>query len=122
MSKINDKDLACKCCGKVKINEDFKADLDAAQTFAQIPFRFSSGYRCEDHNKKVSKSPTSSHLKGLAADIEIANSRERYKVLFGLIMAGFTRIGIGKNFIHVDLDLDKDQEVGWTYYKKEKSL
>lgn len=120
MNKINDKDLACKCCGVVKINEVFKANLEAAQTFAKIPFKFSSGYRCEDHNKKEGGSPTSSHLKGLAADIKVENSRQRYRILFGLIMAGFTRVGIGRGFVHVDQDQDKDQEVGWTYYKKGK--
>lgn len=29
--------------------------------------------------------------------------------------AGFTRIGIGQNFIHVDTDPDKQQNIIWTY-------
>ena len=32
-----------------------------------------------------------------------------------LIRAGFKRIGIGSTFIHVDLDLDKPQNVFWLY-------
>jgi len=34
-----------------------------------------------------------------------------------LLEVGFTRIGIGNTFIHVDIDKDKSQNVIWTYKK-----
>jgi hypothetical protein len=49
----------------------------------------------------------SSHLTGWAADIRADSSNRRYLVLKGLIEAGFTRIGIGQNFIHCDCDPSK---------------
>jgi hypothetical protein len=36
-------------------------------------------------------------------------------ILAALMNAGFSRFGIGHNFIHVDLDEDKTQGVIWTY-------
>jgi len=32
-----------------------------------------------------------------------------------LLDADFTRIGIGKDFIHVDMDPNKEPNVMWTY-------
>ena len=69
---------------------------------------------CKNHPESI-KNPTSSHIKGLAADILVKNSRERAVILAALMEAGFTRFGIGHNFIHVDIDEDKIQGVIWTY-------
>ena len=76
-----------------------------------------SGFRCEKHNKdpKVGGSDTSSHLIGLAADIKCEYSTYRFHLLNALLKAGFKRIGIGKTFIHVDLDEAKPQSVIWLY-------
>ena len=113
------REFVCNCgCGKNKINRTFIKVLDAARAFSKnedgsdVPFIITSGYRCENH--PVSK-PTSSHIKGLAADILVKNSRERAVILAALMNAGFSRFGIGHNFIHVDLDENKTQCVIWTY-------
>ena len=74
-----------------------------------------SGYRCEKWNRKVGGSPTSSHLKGLAVDIGIDRSRLRYRVIGAAIRLGFHRIGIGTNFIHLDIDRAKAPRVIWVY-------
>ena len=74
-----------------------------------------SGYRCEEWNRKVGGSPTSSHLKGLAVDIGIDRSRLRYRVIEAAIRLGFHRIGIGKDFVHLDIDRQKDARVIWVY-------
>ena len=52
---------------------------------------------------------------GLAVDISCNSSRDRSIILTALIDSGFTRIGIGKTFIHVDLDKSKSQNVIWMY-------
>lgn len=102
-------------CGKNEMDKYFLERLDIARKYARTSFVISSGYRCPAHNKKVGGSETSSHLKGQAADIVVKNSIHRYKILSGLIKAGFTRIGIGKNFIHVDSDKTKTPRVVWVY-------
>ena len=113
MNFFSDEELACPCCGELIFDARFRQDLNAARTYAQIPFNINSGYRCQKHNAEIGGSETSSHPKGCAADIEATNSRQRFRVIFGLLMAGLTRIGIRKTFIHVDDDREKDQEVCW---------
>ena len=97
------------------MNVDFLAKLDKAREYAGIPFIITSAYRSVEHNAKVGGSPNSSHIKGLAVDISVTDSRTRFKVLEALIKVGFNRIGIASNFIHVDDDKDKSGEVVWTY-------
>jgi len=75
------------------------------------PLTINSGCRCERHNRKVGGSPDSSHLRGLAADIHCANSLSRFHLLRSLMHAGFQRIGIGQEFIHVDMDRAKPQSL-----------
>ena len=96
------------------MNVDFLAKLDEAREFAGIPFIINSAYRSPTHPESI-KNPTSSHIKGLAVDIKAKDSITRFKVLDALIAVGFNRIGIAGTFIHVDLDLDKSQNVIWTY-------
>lgn len=105
----------CPHCGKNEMNQNFLNRLDKAREYAVTPFIISSGYRCRFHNETVGGSPTSSHLKGLAADIAVKDSGQRYKILMGLIGAGFNRIGIGETFIHVDYDEAKQSNVIWVY-------
>jgi len=97
------------------MSEEFLIALDEARDIAGIPFKINSGYRTIEHNANVGGVSTSSHMYGLAADVHCTKSRERFIMIAAFIAAGFTRIGIGKTFIHVDLDKDKDQSVAWLY-------
>ena len=114
------REFVCNCCGKSKINRTFVKVLDAARAYSKdedgsdIPFIITSGFRCENHPESK-KNPHSSHIKGLAADILVKNSRERAVILAALMNAGFSRFGIGHNFLHVDLDEEKKQVVIWKY-------
>jgi len=94
---------------------DFLAKLDKAREYANIPFIINSAYRSPEHNAKVGGKPGSSHIKGLAVDISAKDSRTRFLILDALFAVGFTRIGIADSFIHVDSDIDKSQNVIWTY-------
>jgi len=105
----------CPCCKQGEMKPEFLVILDNAREMAGVPFRINSGFRCEKHNKEVGGKPTSSHLFGYACDISADTSYKRYKVLKGLILAGFTRIGIGSNFIHADSDSSKPPEALWLY-------
>ncbi len=99
------------------IDENLVLKLDFARMMAKIPFIVTSGYRCPQHNAEVGGVPKSSHMIGKAADIRAITSKERYKILSCLLLTGFRRVGIGKAFIHVDIDDDKTLDVCWTYDK-----
>ena len=98
----------------VNMDTQFLDMINDARQYANVPFVITSGYRTKAHNKKVGGSSTSSHLKGLAADISCVNSVERLLIIAGLLDAGFSRIGIAKDFIHVDCDLSKPSCL-WLY-------
>ena len=113
-----EKEFYCPCgCGLGfrDMDEDFVNMIDRARGHAGVPFRHNSTIRCMKHNlsKEVGGSKTSSHPKGLADDIEVRNSYERFRILHGLKKVGFTRFGIYENFIHVDGDPDKPKELIW---------
>ena len=116
MQYFDEEEFNCSCCGQNEMADEFKQDIDDARHIAEVPFVVTSGYRCKKHNQKVGGSETSSHLKGIAADIEAENSRDKFKIVEALMAVGFKRIGIGEDFIHVDKDEDKAQSVLWTYY------
>ena len=109
-------EFTCKCgCGETVINDELLYMLDRARSFAKIPFVISSGYRCENHPESK-KNPTSSHIKGLAVDIECKNSNTRAIMMDALVYAEFERFGLHKSFIHVDIDVvDKVSPVIWLY-------
>jgi len=113
---FKNEEFTCKCgCGLNNFDKETLISLDIAREFADTPFVINSGCRCEKHNKAVGGKETSSHLKGFAVDIKAITSIQRSRILHGLVLAGFTRIGIAKSFIHADMDVDKAQDVCWLY-------
>ncbi|MAO65053.1 MAG: peptidase M15 [Balneola sp.] len=113
----NDFDTAIPVCKMSDMDEEFMEKLDLAREIARVPFIVNSAYRTVEYEKSKGRDGSSSHTKGLAVDLKCTLSRVRFRILHGLLQAGFTRIGVGKTFIHVDFDQDKDQQVVWDYYK-----
>tara|TARA_B100000073_G_C23602837_1_gene521149 strand:- start:277 stop:669 length:393 start_codon:yes stop_codon:yes gene_type:complete len=109
-------EFTCKCgCGETVISDDLLYMLDKAREFAKKPFKINSGYRCKNHPESK-KNPTSSHIKGLAVDIECKDSNTRAIMMDALVYADFERFGLHKSFIHVDIDVvDKVSPVIWLY-------
>lgn len=113
-----DKELMCPCgCGKLNFDQATKVKFNIARENAGIPFKVNSACRCEKHNKEINGSPTSSHLLGLAMDIETDTNIKRFIILKALIDAKFVRIEIGLNYIHADNDKNKLQEICWLHPK-----
>ena len=98
-----------------KMSDEVISMLDVARKKYGKAMVINSGYRTCEHNAEVGGKPESSHLKGLAADISCTNSTDRFKLEGILRQVGFTRIGMGSTFIHVDIDKEKTQKVLWTY-------
>jgi len=99
----------------LNMKKDFMNLLYVAREEAGVPFRITSGYRTVVHNRKVGGVANSSHLFGEAVDIKTKDNYERFQIVSSLIMAGFKRIGIGKNFVHVDCTELKAQRRIWMY-------
>ena len=93
----------------------FLNKLSKARELAAIGFKITSGYRSTSHNTKVGGVPSSSHTVGRAVDIYAPTSTQKYIIINALLQAGFNRIGVAKNFIHVDDDPSKAEDVIWTY-------
>lgn len=96
------------------MDEDFLQTLDYARSLSPVPFRLTSAYRSPEYEKIMGRSGLSSHCKGLAVDIACPNGRYRLAIIDSLLDAGFTRLGFGKGFIHVDMDKDKNNSC-WLY-------
>lgn len=112
---FNINEFTCKCgCGQARMKDSFLIRLDKARGVAGIPFIINSGFRCEEHNKKVGSTSTN-HVRGVAADIRCGSSQARFKVLKSLIDTGFDRIGIHRTFIHCDENWDGPKGVIWFY-------
>lgn len=108
-------EFSCPHCGANEMDGDFLEMLDAVREEAGIPFVITSGFRCKEHNEAVGGKATSSHLRGLAADIACSTSGDRWKIVAAAIECGIPRIGIADTFIHLDMDTDKFWPCIWTY-------
>ena len=103
---------------------NFVKKLDQARHLTMgTPFKITSGFRSPEYHHELKlmgydTASNSSHLKGLAADIATPDSRSRFKIIRALMEVGFTRLGIGEHFLHVDAspENEKSQEVCWDYY------
>ncbi len=115
MNNFNQAEFACPCCGGNDIRAEAVERLQKARTIAGTPFRITSGWRCEKHNKAEGGKATSSHMLGWAFDIACETSVMRFNLLEALQRAGFNRFGIGKTFIHTDCDPNKPQHMIWVY-------
>ena len=99
----------------MNMDVSFLNKLSKARELAAIGFKITSGYRSPAHNAKVGGVPSSSHTNGHAVDIYAPTSTQKYIIINSLLQAGFNRIGVAKNFIHVDDDPNKAEDVIWTY-------
>jgi uncharacterized protein YcbK (DUF882 family) len=87
----------------------------AARIIADIPFQITSGYRCIKHNIEI-ESKYMNHPHGRAVDISCKDFVTRGRIISALISAGFTRIGIAENMIHVDnMNIEGVKEGIWIY-------
>ncbi len=112
-------EFACHCgCGfglkDGDVDPRLIENLEAVREMGGEVLVINSGCRCYEQNRKEGGESNSSHVRGLAADIKITNSSQRYRLLT-LSFMKFKRVGIAKEFIHVDVDTLKAGDVCWLY-------
>jgi uncharacterized protein YcbK (DUF882 family) len=111
------KEFSCSCgcdCVPVSIQMALVTKLQRARNEFG-PITITSGVRCPEYNKKIGGHQNSSHLNGWAADLHCFHSYYRFQLIEALKMAGFSRFGIAKLFVHVDCDPNKTPGVIWLY-------
>ena len=101
-------EFKCPHCGANRTSTILIDKLQEARDYSNrvgsgITYRINSGFRCPTHNAAVGGASGSAHMDGLAADIHIAGDHHRMCLIYGLVMAGFTRIGDYRSWFHVDL-------------------
>jgi Uncharacterized protein conserved in bacteria len=116
MKYFNMDEFRCKCgkCGDPPMDPAFLEMLDTARGISDVSYTIVSGYRCPAHNKAEGSTSTN-HVRGMAADIRCVEGPKRGKILKGLYLAGFKRIGISfkGGFIHADTN--EGPESCWPY-------
>ena len=104
-------EMKCRCCGFFIEDKKLMKKLQKLRNAIGVPIKINSGCRCVTHNAEVGGSNNSSHLMGHAADISCRDMfllrRYAYQI--------FDRIGIAKDYIHVDVDDTKIQLTDWLY-------
>lgn len=112
---FNHSEFACKCgCGFDIVSPELISHLEASRIATGLPYRITSGCRCSRRNISEKGSLDSDHLTGEGADIYCPDSSTRYKLLADFLPR-FRRIGVGKTFLHVGVNLNNPQEVAWLY-------
>lgn len=89
--------------GRLEIETDFLDRLQELRRRFKRPMVITSGYRTPAHNQRVAKTgPAGPHTTGRAADIKVTTARDRYDLIALAIDCGFTGIGVGATFVHLD--------------------
>lgn len=95
-------EFACKCaCGLDGISPVLVDTLQRMRDDIGKPIVVNSGVRCAKHNAEVGGEPNSYHLKGMAADIRVADMKPA--TVAAVAMRYFRGVGIYRTFVHVDI-------------------
>ncbi|TXH47448.1 MAG: hypothetical protein E6Q97_27055 [Desulfurellales bacterium] len=86
--------------------------LDTARDLCGFPIVITSGARTAERNQAAGGVSDSSHLKGLAVDVQRPiGDFEAMKLAWAFGRAGFRRVLIYTKHIHVDCDESKKQDI-----------
>lgn len=116
-------ELNCPCdvCRVTLVDTELVLRLEKLREGLGTTLTITSGYRCHNYQNELKlrgyevASGTSQHELGKAADVTNG-------VALGIELedearkAGFLAVGVGKNWVHVDVRLDKERR--WVYVKR----
>lgn len=106
-----------ECDALTEVSLDLLARLERLRERFDRPIVIVSGLRCAWHNTRVGGVDGSEHILGFAADLGAPTSTERYDLIAANFTAPtiFTRMGVGKSFVHVGVSGELAQDVLWVY-------
>jgi len=111
---FSEDEIRCSCgCGKIVVDEDFLATMDAIRIEFGQPMGVNSWYRCEEHDKAIGGKGR--HVTGKAGDFACHHSLTRWRLITLALAHGINRIGVGSTFLHFDVDEDAPTPRIWTY-------
>lgn len=123
-SYFSKSEFICKCgCGRDNISMELVEKLQRLRVLANRKIVINSGCRCIQHNKDEEGKVDSAHIcegkEGEAADIHISDPVTLW-ILVQLIFEWklFTRVGIGKTVLHVDISKTLPGPRIWPYTNK----
>lgn len=90
-------------CSREDMEQDFLYLMDDIRRKAGIPLIINCAYRSREYDIKKGRSGNSAHTHGLAVDFKCLNNQTRQKIILAAVQCGVTRMGIGRDFIHVDM-------------------
>lgn len=99
-------ELACRCCQRTtRMHPALLVVLEDIRRQFQQPVTVTSAFRCPKHNKAVGGVPSSQHVMGSAADLQVANTdpRQVQQYLHDAPYANLLGIGSYPDFTHVDV-------------------
>jgi hypothetical protein len=103
-------EFKCKCgkCDPVLVDDQLIIYLQKIRDHFGKRVNVNSGYRCAKHNAdpKVGGSPSSHHVKGMAADIRVEGVTPEEVARYAESI-GIQRIGLYDNFVHIGSDSKK---------------
>lgn len=103
-------------CSQEDLNPILVVRLQYLESLLRFKLTYTSAYRTQGYERSKGRKGDSAHCKGLAVDISTIDSHVRFKVVQAALQVGFTRIGIGKRFVHLDIDETKAHPIIFHYY------
>lgn len=104
---FSEEEFTCGCgegnCSAPSISHVLIYKLSLIRLAYGKPLIVSSGLRCKAKNNAVGGAPRSTHIQGLAADIQANSHAERFEIFKLALDYGITGIGLYKKHIHLDV-------------------
>jgi len=108
-------EFCCSKTGRCDMDEGFLDRLQALRKALGVPIIVTSGFRDPSHPVEAVKAEPGTHTLGLAADIKAESGKFKYQILREAMKLGFTGIGIGKSFVHLDIWMGAPRPNVWIY-------
>lgn len=100
-------ELACHHCQTMRIPDDFLMHLESLRVEFGRPMRISSGYRCGEHNARVSNTGMNGPHTKAAVDVLVSGA-DAYDLIILTQLWGFHGLGVYQRgpmesrFVHLD--------------------